>query len=447
MRTCLFLFLFSLSLTVSAQSDDTLTVIQPTRCDTLLTVYAARLDSLKNARQQAELRATVGRNTVAFNPYMYRLLTPGTMYNSALRHTMGLNWQPGMKAGAQYGPWPDNRMLLESTDAHLAQMYVSHPELFQYTDAEIQQQSRLREEIKQPIQADSKLTEMAVPVDLGNDVAEPVEVKAHRPNFWKISGNGSLQFQQNYVSDNWYQGGEGNYAAQAQFTIEANYDNKKKLQWNNRLEMKMNMQTSNDTVHNPRVTSSQLRATSRIGYKAAKSWNYTGEATANTQIFKNFHTNSHDYNSGFAAPLYFQLSVGMEYKFASKKGKFSGTLYLAPLAYDMTYVADGKAHLRGNYGIKEGENAKHTFGSTVKWEYNWDIVKNVRWNCKLYYFTNYEYVRVQWENKFSFTINKYLNANFFVYPRFDDSSKNFKSEGGSYWMLQEWLSLGLSYNF
>ncbi len=447
MRTNLFLFLFTLTQTVSAQSNDTLNSVQPTRLDTLLTNYSSSLDSLTHVRQQTDLQATVGRNTVVFNPYLCRLLMPGTMYHSVLQRTMAIDWTPGMPDDVQDDLCSKNDMLIEAGDDHLMQMYVRRPELIRHTEEEIQQQPKLREEIKQPINAGGRLTEMAVPVDLGNDMAEPVEVKAHRPNFWKIRGNGSLQFQQNYVSDNWYQGGEGNYAAQAQLTIEANYDNKKKLQWNNRLEMKMNMQTSSDTVHNPRVTSSEIRATSRIGYKAAKNWNYTGEATANTQMFKNFHANSLDYNSGFAAPLYFQLSVGMEYKFKSKKGKFSGTLYLAPVSYNMTYVADGKDHLRGRYGIEEGKSMTHNFGPNAKWEFNWDIVKNVKWNCKLYYFTNFEYVRVQWENRFSFTINKYLNANFFVYPRFDDSSKNFRSEGGSYWMLQEWLSLGLSYDF
>ncbi len=450
MRNYLFLFLFSIPLANFAQGTDSLITEQPTSLDKLQTLYSAQLDSLAYVRQQAELQATVGRNLVAFNPYMYRILTPGTMYYSVLQRTMGLNWESEMEESTQNHLWLDNHMLLESSDGHLMQMYVNHPSLIQHTEAEIQQQPKLLEETKQPIKADSKLTEMAMPVDLGNDIAEPVEVKAHKPNFWTIRGNGSLQFQQSYFSENWYQGGENNYAAQAQFTIEANYDNKKKLQWNNRLEMKTHMQTSSDTVHNPRVTSSLMRATSRIGYKAAKNWNYTGEATANTQIFKNFKTNSKDYTSGFAAPLYFQLSVGMEYKFKSKKGKFSGTLYLSPVAYNMTYVnkafIDDKLFV-GNYGLEEGKNMAHNFGPNAKFEFDWQIVKNVKWNSKMYYFTNFEYVRYQWENKFSFTINKYLNANLFVYPRFDDSSIGFKSDNGSYWMFQEWLSLGLSYDF
>ncbi len=447
MRTCLFLFLFSLKFAVFAQTEDSLENVQPVQNDTLLTTYSARLDSLKQIRKQADLQASIGRNVVVFNPYLYRLLTPATMYYAPLRYALSLNWTPGKGAGTQNCYLPTNRMLINASDAQLMQMYVIYPQLISHTEAEIQEQPKLREETTQPIKPDGKLTEMAVPVDLGSDVVDPVVVKVHKPNFWKISGNGTLQFQQNYFTENWYQGGENNYAAQAQLTIEANYDNKKKLQWNNRLEMKMNMQTSTDTVHNPRVTSSEIRATSRIGYKAAKNWSYTGAATANTQMFKNFNTNSHEYNSGFAAPLYFQLSVGMEYKFKSKKGKFYGTLLLSPVAYNMTYVADGKDHLRDRYGVEEGKRTTHTFGPDAKWEFDWFIVKNVKWNSKLYYFTNFEYVRVQWENTFSFTINKYLNANLFVYPRFDDSSDKFKSEGGSYWMMQEWLSLGLSYDF
>ena len=36
----------------------------------------------------------------------------------------------------------------------------------------------------------------------------PVEVLVKRPNFWTFSGDYALQFLQNYVSGNWYKGGE-----------------------------------------------------------------------------------------------------------------------------------------------------------------------------------------------------------------------------------------------
>ena len=60
--------------------------------------------------------------------------------------------------------------------------------------------------------------------------AEPVEVVVEKPNFWKYKGDGYLQFMQNYVSGNWYKGGESNYAAVGSLTLEANYDNKSEVE-------------------------------------------------------------------------------------------------------------------------------------------------------------------------------------------------------------------------
>lgn len=34
------------------------------------------------------------------------------------------------------------------------------------------------------------------------------DLSVAKPNFWKIAGNADVQFSQNYVSDNWYNGGE-----------------------------------------------------------------------------------------------------------------------------------------------------------------------------------------------------------------------------------------------
>jgi hypothetical protein len=65
----------------------------------------------------------------------------------------------------------------------------------------------------------------------------------------------------------------------------------------------------------------------------------------------------------------------------------------------------------------------------------------------MYWISNFTYTNIEWENTFNFTINKYLSAKLFVYPKFDDSSARYKSEGGSFFMMKEWLSLGFNYNW
>ena len=66
----------------------------------------------------------------------------------------------------------------------------------------------------------------------------------------------------------------------------------------------------------------------------------------------------------------------------------------------------------------------------------------------MYFYTNFSLARFEWEHTIDFTINRYMNGTLNVYPRFDDSSKNYKSKKkDTYWMMQEYLSLGLKYSF
>ncbi len=54
-------------------------------------------------------------------------------------------------------------------------------------------------------------------------------------------GDYYLQFLQNYVSDNWYKGGESNYSMLGSVTMQANYNNKQKVKWENKLEMRLGL--------------------------------------------------------------------------------------------------------------------------------------------------------------------------------------------------------------
>ena len=42
-------------------------------------------------------------------------------------------------------------------------------------------------------------------------------------------------------------------------------------------------------------------------------------------------------------------------------------------------------------------------------------------------------------------MSKYITANIFLYPRFDDS--NVRDEDLGYWQFKEYTSIGLSYSF
>ena len=69
-------------------------------------------------------------------------------------------------------------------------------------------------------------------------------------NFWTHKGNGYVQFTQHYISDNWYKGGESTNALLSGLVLEANFDDRQRIEFENKLEIKLGFVTApSDTVH------------------------------------------------------------------------------------------------------------------------------------------------------------------------------------------------------
>ena len=276
---------------------------------------------------------------------------------------------------------------------------------------------------------------------------EAVEPEVKKPNFWTFKGNGSLQFTQSYYSQNWYQGGEKNYAMLSQLTAEANYDNQRRVQWDNKFEAQLGFQTSEtDQFHKFKATSNLLRLTSNLGIKAVGHWNYAAQLQLETQPYKSYKANSDELTATFISPLYVRSAIGMDY--IIKKKRFEGKLHLAPLSYVITYVH--RDELISRYGINEGHHSKHDWGPNVEFTFTYRMWKNISWASRLYWFSNFHLTRIEWENTLNFTINKYISAKLFLYPRFDDSNDKYRAgenHDGTFLMFKEWLSLGLNYDF
>lgn len=404
-----------------------------------LRVLVAQKDSLRDVPQEDRLP----------NPYFYRLLGPGTLYAAPLSQVMGFSW-PSAPARNRT-EWPslqteedEDLRLDRAINQVLMDTYARRPELIKWTEEDLTKEGGLREDIGQTIKHEVKLAEKVEDVELGPDV-EAVAVLIKRPNFWKFSGSSSLQFTQSYYSDNWYQGGENNYSMLAQVTLNANFDNKQKIQWENKLEMQLGFQTTkSDTEHQFQTTSDLLRFTSKIGYQAAKHWYYTTSVQAYTQFHPKYASNSHNVQSDFMSPFNLVVSVGMDYKLNLKR--FTGSAYFAPVAYNFRYV--DRMDLSTKFGLKERHSTYNNFGPNITINYNWNIYKNISWSSRLYWFSNLSMTNIEWENTFTFSITKYLSAKLFAYPKIDDSSKKYKSEDmEKYFMFKEWFSLGVNYSF
>jgi hypothetical protein len=76
----------------------------------------------------------------------------------------------------------------------------------------------------------------------------------------------------------------------------------------------------------------------------------------------------------------------------------------------------------------------------------WTIVKNVKWESKLEYFTTYDTSIANWENTFDFALSRYLSTKVFVHVRYDDGVA-ISDANTSHFQLQEMLTFGLNYTW
>ena len=227
-------------------------------------------------------------------------------------------------------------------------------------------------------------------------------------------------------------------------TLQANYNNKQKVKWDNKLEMRLGYQTSKgDTIHKYKTSEDLLRYTGKLGLQATKKWYYSFQLIAQTQFTKSLKSNDKFVYSDFMSPFKLNLSVGMDYSIDWLNHRLKGSAHIAPLAFNWQYV--GRSTLVTRYGLEEGHHGMTDYGSEFTLDFTWAFADNIRWKTRLYGYTTYERAELEWENTLSFQFNKYISTNIFLYPRFDDGAK--RQEGESYWQFKEYASVGFSYSF
>ena len=363
----------------------------------------------------------------------YRLFAPLTFYHNV--------------ASSQFNIISnDSDEVSQAIDQALMHVYLKRPELVKVTESEQEEAGSLRQDIiETPVMQEVEMVEQAAPMPETPEAA-PVEVVIEKPNFWKYKGDASLQVMQNYVSDNWYKGGESNQAAVGSVTLEANYDNKSKWKWDNKLEMKLGFQTSpSDTVHKFKTNEDLIRYTGKVGLQAANRWYYTLQMLAYTQFYHGLKSNNTKVFSDFMSPFNLSVGLGMDYKVQALANKLTGTINMSPLAVNYRYV--DRADLAASFGVKTPDHSHSLtdFGSQITASLTWQVNDVLSWKTRIYGFSSYHRSEVEWENTFTLRVSKYISANLFLFPRFDDA--NNRDENLGYWQFKEYSSLGFSYNF
>ena len=381
------------------------------------------------------------------NPYYASLMGAPALYPSMLHRMFGIDDETMVPKRKDYLT-SDIATLLSNADSYVVNACIQYPSIV--LPCEKSQVSLLNKktfveehpkvELSQRYSSNVKNRE-------GDDILSPIEddygIIVRRPNFWAFKTNFSLQFTQNYVSDNWYKGGESNYSLLGTLTLQANYNNKKKVKWENKLEMRLGFRNSeNDTLHFLKTSEDLFRYTGKLGLQATKRWYYTMQVIATTQFMRGFNSNDTKVYSDFMSPFTINPSIGMDYGVDWLKGRIKGSIHLAPLAFNLKYCARDDIVTR--FGIEEGKNTMHDFGSEFTIDVTWKFSNDISWRTRMYGYTSYKRVLFECENTFSFRINRYLSSTLFVYPRFDDSTSR---EERKYWQFNEYISIGFSYSF
>ena len=420
------------------------------RLDTVSTAYERHLAVLQYLNDPE-----TPPRYIAVDPQYARLFLPFTYYERPIARLSSLSWSfdqglDSLRAPRHCPLGLDTAFLARREDTRrqidrtLLAAYVNRMDKVRYVARQIAQgpayrDNLVREEKSRPSVLKlfrSETMRYARPAD-------DAEVIIHKPNWWVTGGSGSLQFAQNHISDNWYNGGESTHSLLGNLQVFANYNDREKWQWENLLDAKLGfISAPSDQYHKYLVNNDQLRIASKLGLQAVNHWYYTLTTEFKTQFCNGYGANSQTLSAAFLSPADWTTGLGMDYKLG--KPKVTLSVAMLPLTYTMKIVTNPDVDETA-LGLDEGHKTKHNFGSQVKANLTWDPWSFVKVTSRFDYLTSYHTVRIEWENTFNFILNRFLSAKLYVYARYDDGVA--PAENGTYFQINENFGFGLNYTW
>ena len=403
------------------------------------------------------------------NPILFRLIAPPTLYTSPMKRALTLagdSTSSDSSLSADIAlPGTKDLELLDELDHLLLLSYLKNPEIVKQTEERLMENASVSDETMKKSADNAALNVSAGETKLDPVTAANTDMVVKKPNFWKTGGSLSNQWAENYFSTNWYQGGTSNLTILSLLTLDANYNDKQKVTWNNRMEAKVGFYMNNfyksEEEGRTKIQSNTdlLRFTSTLKLKAIRNWNYSAQLLAYTQMM-NMYNGDETLKSTFLSPSYGQFSLGMDWAKTFKKGS-SLSINIGAITYNFRYVMNDSVLQKSGYIPKQqrGKETEPTFhhyyydyGTKVTIDFSWPISKNISYKTRFFYYTpfnagnsGHHYVQSEWENTFNFQVSKYLSATLFFHARFDDSRT--PDEKLKYFMFKEYLTLGFNYSW
>lgn len=364
-----------------------------------------------------------------------------------------LDWVLGSKEQGEdvreYGIWSDDSIIVGVRKDVKDYVRATAPELYAYHQSQLPSISELQ--IKR-IHND-KRDKLLLNLDsLNSSRTSKLKIDLPELSKWSKGAKFQVHASQNYISSNWYNGGESNMAATLYAMGYFNYDNREGLQWDNKAEFKLALYgMGSDSLRWLRVNEDLLRLNSKLGYKAFKDFYYTAEWDFQTQLFNTFKSNTYVRTSGPFSPIRMSFSLGVDYKWNSIV-----SVFLSPLSYKLIYVADmsykegvlPEENIAHQVGITDGTRQSNQLGALIRTDFDYDFNESIGMEVHFSFFGNYvgkiKGVEVGCEVIGNFKINRFLSAKVSLYPRYD--STTIPADGGKPKMqFYELISLGFNY--
>ena len=361
-----------------------------------------------------------------------------------------LDWVSGAPAQISKSLNDDDATIVSLRNESKKYISATEPELYDYHVSQLPEASELQNTAIKGV--NTKELALAMKETPVIDKTSGIEVEGYKEPRWKAGAKFQIQASQNYISPNWYKGGESNLAINLYAMGYCNYSNHKNLQWDNKLEWKLGANsTSSDSLRWLGINDDLLRLNSKLGLKAFKSFFYTAELDFQTNLFNTYQPQSYVRSSGPFSPIRVNFSLGMDYKYKNEL-----TVFLSPVSYKLVHVADTTHHasvapdqsIENIVGIPEGQQTLHQLGALLRVGWSHTFNDYIEMEVKFAFFGNYvgekKGIETDLEVIGNFKINRFLSAKVSLNPRYD--STVVPADGGKPKIqFRELISVGFNY--
>lgn len=344
--------------------------------------------------------------------------------------------------------WVNSRLTAARRINAIKQRYmIEHPDQVRYNINWLPEAPKRYYGVIDP-NAEARIVIVEEPIDKG-EVHKEIAVTEVKHKNWIHNFNSAIQFSQAYISPNWYQGGNNNlnFILNLGWDVKLNSNFHPNLLFENSVSYKLALNSApEDSLRNYSISEDLFQVNTRFGIKALSHWYYSATLQFKTQFFSNYKSNTNDLTATFLSPAELNIGVGMTYNYESPSKKLNISASISPLSYNFKACINERVDPT-TFGIKLGHKTVNQIGSGVDATLTWNIAHNIKLLSHLTGFTNYSYIQADWENTFSFTINKFLSTQIYVHLRYDTQTPRLLDSRWSKLQMKEILSFGFAYSF